>query len=508
MNEWTPRIIILALLALVLGVPLAFEPAAATRDVAASGDKLIIYSPHNEQIRHEFARGFNLWRQSQDLPPVIFDWRAGGGTSDIRKKILADFTAKARAGTESDGIGADLFFGGGDYEHGKIAKGVKVNRDGEEIEIPITTPAQFPPGKLEEIFPSPRIGGEKLYDKNLSWVGTALSSFGIVYNRDVLKMLGLREPITWADMRDPGYRHWIALADPGHSGSIAATYNAILRRSGWTEGWATLRRIFANARYFTAGASKVPVDVSAGEAAAGMCIDFYGRFQAGAIGQDRVGYVDPPFMTAITADPITILRGAPQPKLANDFVLWVLSPGGQRLWQGKAGSPGGPEKYELRRLPIRRDIYTSNEMKTWVDQVNPFEIAKPFADGMPDLYGTVTPVAHALAIDIHDELSAAWSAIVDHPDHPRRSEMLALFDAMPPELTLTWPDADMASNWQAYLDDGSHPRHGAAAEGLGLFVKTLTARWKDGDQQLKDRLRWSLFFRDNYRRIVAIAAGG
>src|SRR5690606_24705363 len=122
-----------------------------------------------------------------------------------------------------------------------------------------------------------------------------------------------------------------------HSGSIAAAYNAIVMRLGWEEGWQTLRRIYANARYFTASATKVPVDVGSGEAAAGMCIDFYGRFQAGAVsaagGGSRVGYVDPPFMTAINADPISIMRGTANRELANEFVVWLLSVQGQRLWQ-------------------------------------------------------------------------------------------------------------------------------------------------------------------------------
>src|SRR5690606_9298033 len=98
-----------------------------------------------------------------------------------------------------------------------------------------------------------------------------------------------------------------------------------------------MRRIYANARYFTASAGKVPVDVSAGEAAAGMCIDFFGRYQAGAIGGDRVGYVDPAFMTAVTADPISILRGAPNETIAHEFVRWLITPPAQRLWQARLG---------------------------------------------------------------------------------------------------------------------------------------------------------------------------
>ena len=507
--RWAQLAVLLAMV-LVLAAPLAFRSSPTKRsrvdtDAAGARLKLVIYSPHNDQIRHEFALGFNRWREEQGKSQVEFDWRAGGGTTDIRKKIIAEFHAKARNGREAEGIGADLLFGGGNYEHNKLARGIEISRNGSTERVAITAPVQFGDGQLLRIFPEPSIGGERLYHKDLSWVGAALSSFGIVYNRDVLNTLGLDEPRTWSDLQQEQYRGWIALADPGHSGSIAATYNAILRRRGWADGWRTLRRVFANARYFTASASKVPVDVSAGEAAAGMCIDFYGRHQAGAIGDRRVGYVDPPLMTAITADPISILRGAPQQALANQFVLWLLSKDGQGLWQRRRATESGPQLFELRRLPVRCDMYNKKEMDGWTDQVRPFEIAKPFPERMPDFFLTVSIVSHAMAIDVHDDLVAAWTAIVCHPQHPRRQDMLDLFDQMPPVLTLRWQDADMRRNWRHYLDDTGHKRHEATAGRLDQFMNDLYARWKHPDDKLRDRLRWTVFFRENYRQIVRIA---
>ena len=46
---------------------------------------------------------------------------------------------------------------------------------------------------------------------------------------------------------------------------------------GWHRGMSELLKIAANARYFTDSSSIVPNDVSRGEAAAGMAIDFYAR---------------------------------------------------------------------------------------------------------------------------------------------------------------------------------------------------------------------------------------
>ncbi len=523
MREHLAKIVIVGLMLLVVGVPFVLRPddASGTRtDADGPADRLIIYTPHNEQIRLEMSTAFNAWRSAQGLSPVVFDWRASGGTSDLRKTILAQFEAKARQGREDEGVGADLFFGGGEYDHNKLASGVKIERDGEEIKVRVAVAATLPEGLLETVFPSATIGGERLYHANKLWVGTALSSFGIVYNRDLLLMLGLDEPTTWADLADPAYQNWLALADPAHSGSIGATFNTVLKRTGWTEGWSMMRRVFANARYFSNSASKVPVDVSSGEAAAGMCIDFYGRTQAGAVAAagwsgdvegertSRVGYTDPVVdgrsMTATTADPITLLRGAPDRETAEQFIAWLLTKESQRLWQAKLGTEGGPVRYELRRQPIRPDLFTAEEKQTWADpQIDPYPTAVPIMAGMPDFFSAVSPITQAMAIDVHQDLVAAWRAILKTPDtHPDKAEMLRLFDEMPPALTLTWPDAELEQNWRAAVGEVDHPRHAEAAQVLSDFMARFNGR--DDDQKLKDKLTWTLFFRDNYRQIASM----
>jgi ABC-type Fe3+ transport system substrate-binding protein len=507
MRDWLPRIIILGLLGIVLGVPFVFKPADASHTAgnADGSARLVIITPHNEQIRSEIANAFNTYRKALGKEPIGFDWRTSGGTSDLRKMVIADFTAKAAVGYASQGIGIDLFFGGGDYEHNQLARGVPV--EGQDDREPIVEPIVLPQGMLQQVYPKDNIGGEPLYHPKLYWCGVVLSSFGIVYNRDVLEMRHLTEPSTWSDLENPNYHGWLALADPAHSGSLAQTYNTILRRAGWNEGWAQLRRIFANARYFTSGASKVPVDVSSGEAAAGMCIDFYGRYQAGAVGGNRVGYIDPPYVTAVTADPITILRGAPQQELANEFVVWILQKDTQKLWQRRIGTANGPVTFELRRQPIRRDLYTSEEAKNWTDPlIKPFEIARDFPKGTPNYYSYVAPVAHSMAIDIHEELGQAWAAINSVSDsHLNKAKMIELFDAMPDPLVLKWDSQELAANWLTIMQSTDHPQRKQVVDSINAHYQALKQRWSDHDQQLKDRLDWTLFFRENYRQIVELA---
>lgn len=507
MNDKFTWAAVLGAMLLVIGVPFALRPA---QPVLAKPDaeKLIIITPHNEQIRFELSRAFNSYRQSKGEDPIFFDWRSSGGTSDLRKQVFSELSAAAAKGLEDKGIGYDLFFGGGDFEFGNLARGIVFKRDGKDIKISALEPLALDDAFLKEVFPEPTIAGAPLYHPQKLWVGAVLSSFGIMYNRDVLAARGLSEPRTWSDLASDKLRQGVALSDPSHSGSIAMTYNVILRRTGWTEGWALLRRAFANGRYFTSSAAKVPVDVSAGEAAVGMCIDFYGRQQAGAIGGNRVGYVDPQYMTSINPDPIGMLRGAPHRKIAIEFITWLLSKEAQGLWQRKIGTPGGPTTFELRRAPIRRDMYVPEETANWADSADPFGAAKVMPDGTPDYFTSVAPITHAIAIDIHDELKTAWSAIIDHPDHPQRAKMLELFDAMPDDLILRWPDPELAATWRQVLETPDHPRKKEAVKILGDFSKSLTERYKvekGGDLLLADRQRWTLFFRDHYRQIAALA---
>ncbi len=462
------RWLIGAVLVVLLGVPLL-----ARRSEDGGGDaarRLVILSPHNEQIRSELGRGFSRWHEVNFGEPAIVAWSTPGGTSEIRKMLIASTEAALRDGRPIGG-NADLLFGGGSYEFKQLSKPVSVEVvemvDGEERTVErtgsILEPVEIPVAMLEEVYGDGRIGDERLFDEKGSWFGVALSGFGIVYNRQVLAELGVPEPSVWADLADPRLRRWVVLANPGQSGSVATAMEAILQRRGWDEGWAILRRMAANSRSFVSSAAKAPIDVSSGDAAAGLCIDFYGRYQAQSLRDaalaidepelDRLGYVDPPGQTVIDPDPIAMLTGAPDPELAKRFIEFCLSEEGQALWQFRAGSeadptigaPAGPDRFELRRMPVRRDLY-ERFADRMVDQVDPWSVASAVPDPDSSMRAFIAPIFAAAAMDRAPLLQAAWDAIVEHPayptggglvrsvdvDDPTLAAMLDRFDAMPP----------------------------------------------------------------------------
>ena len=489
------RIIILAALVITLVVPFALRPNQTSREHA--DDILTIITPHNEAIRHEFTLGFRQWYQERTGRTVAIDWRVIGGTSDIARFLESEYVAAFRnhwtnrlkrpwsievlAGfsnhrLSSDasaiakearevflasevGCGIDVFFGGGPYDF--IVQGnagrIVSNR------LLQTHPEYF----VDEIIPQ-TFAGEEFWDKQGRWIGTVLSTYGIIYNRDALKRLGIdRAPADWSDLADGRYIGEIALADPTKSSSITKAFENLIQqqmqrrlaqlrrleagengddaerkaalekqavRDGWLAGLGLLQLIGANARYFTDSSQKPPIDVAQGDCAAGICIDFYGRSQVevtqqrGA-GEARLAFVSPRGGAVSSVDPVALLRGAPNREVAEAFIEYNLTMDAQKLWNFRPGTPGGPSRYALRRLPVRRDFYEHAEWKEF--RSDPEE--EPFAGSEQLIYqpawtgGVFREMAfiiRVMTLDTHQELVRAWRAINAAPE-PRKASALA-----------------------------------------------------------------------------------
>lgn len=505
----SPRVFVILALILVLGVPFLFRPESARPPDGAL--RLVIISPHNEQIRAEFGRAFSDWHEANFGVPVVIDWRRPGGTTEIRRQLEAQYTAAIRDGRISpDGAAQpgvmpyDILLGGGSYEHEQIKRGVTVQlRDAGEpraVRIPFSIPVDFDDATLFNWFGANIVGAQPLYDDpDKYYFGTALSGFGIAFNRDALAHLGLTEPDSWDDLTDHRYSGWLALADPRQSGSVATSYDSILSNLGWDDGWRLLRAMCANARYFSASSAKVVIDVAHGDAAAALSIDFYGRYESQALrkpgqsaDESRVGYVDPPGVVFIDPDPVSVLRGGPSPDLARRFVEFCMSDEGQALWQfpavGEQAEPGalGPREFELRRMPIVRSMYDKH-FDSFVDKVDPFKIASPVASkGWRSLIG---PMFGAFAIDVHHEMRTAWDAM-----HRAKQN----------------PDADPALI--AQMEDAFYamPLHtlpsGETLEFTEANYRAIRADWAARDRAAELRIEYTKFFKARYAEVTRLAA--
>ena len=298
---------------------------SSTRDASI----LTIISPHGKEIQNEFERGFK-----SKFPSAKLKWIDQGGSSDALRFVLDQF--KGKRGEQ--GIGVDVFFGGGADSF-------------QEME----SAGALQPLPSEYSIPS-QINGVPLRGEDNVWVAAALSGFGILSNRAIMQRDKLPALQTWSDLGNPQLRGRVALADPRHSGSAHMAYEIILQANGWEKGWKILTQMAGNSSAFGKSSSKLLEDVSSGEAVAAPAIDFYALSKvAGANG--KLSYVEPAGQRVVTADPIGILRGAANQKMARDFVAFVMSTPGQKLWLLEKGANGGPQNETLYRLAALPSLY-------------------------------------------------------------------------------------------------------------------------------------------------------
>lgn len=486
------RIIIVVALVTVVALPFVLRPKQ--RPPERADDTLTLITPHNEAIRHEFSVGFARWYKARTGRTVNLDWRVIGGTSDITRFLESEYTASFRnhwtgklkrpwstevqagfanprlstdasaaareARTEflvsEVGCGIDLFFGGGPYDFSRQAEAGRL--------VPARVTKTMPEVFRDDVIPE-TFAGEPYRDPQGRWIGNVLSSYGILYNKDSLSRLGIdHAPIEWGDLTDPRYVGEVALADPTKSSSIAKAFENLVQqqmqrrwtalraaaeitpvdpksveqraiREGWIAGLRMLQLIGANARYFTDSSQKPPIDVAQGDCAAGICIDFYGRSQAGVTqsrgGESRLRFVAPRGGSVSSVDPIALLRGAPHREVAEAFIEFTVTMDAQKLWNFRPGTPGGPQRFALRRLPVRRDYYLHPE---WTEFRSDPE-ADPFAD--PDrliykpawtsgLFREMAFIIRVMALDTHAELVSAWRAVNAAPEAQRARALVEL----------------------------------------------------------------------------------
>ncbi|HNR93098.1 MAG TPA: extracellular solute-binding protein [Kiritimatiellia bacterium] len=548
----TRNLSILAVLAAVVALPFVFRQETGVREWREGDPVLVVITPMNEAIRHEYALGFSRWHAENFGSPVKVDWRNIGGTTEISRYLTSEFVSSFRAwwtaqGRPWRGDGAaiilsksfnpdakpgdvdeadwaeqcsmyaafrgtddpqafssriDMYFGGGAYD------GDSATRQG--LLVPAWAPEEIPPGLLAtdagaELIP-PGMSGEVW--RTPTWYGTTLSTFGICYNRDRMLAQGMdRDPEHWADLADPRWFGTLGLADPTKSGSIAKAFETIVQvqcrhaveaagfgpmiddyelriaaaklapgqmpegvpeeyqqavETGWMNGLRLIQKIGANARYFTDSASKVPLDVGMGNAAAGLAIDFYGRFEAqvsnAGHGRESMAYVTPRGESGVSSDPISLLRGAPRREIAQRFIQYLLSEEGQKLWCYRVGEPGGPQKYALQRFPIRRDFYPSDNpvfqaaherhrAHTTEDMSRPsldaYRLAEEYVyrpRWTAGHFGLFRDLVRAMCMDAGKELRMAWGEIVARggPEAcPRAMDALQRLPLEPEPLTWT-----------------------------------------------------------------------
>src|SRR5688572_3580225 len=153
--------IYLILFLLVLGLPFLLRGAITQAPPDRSEARIVVVTPHNQDIRREFAYAFSQWHREKYGGGVEIDYRTPGGTNDIKRLLentygrYRDKEGKLPAEMPAD---IDIVWGGGDFFFNSELR--KLGSPPMNVLQPIRLEAAF----LAEAFPQERIAGVKLYD--------------------------------------------------------------------------------------------------------------------------------------------------------------------------------------------------------------------------------------------------------------------------------------------------------------------------------------------------------
>jgi ABC-type Fe3+ transport system substrate-binding protein len=419
-----------------------------------AASQLVILSPHNEAIREEFERGFSRWHTTHHGEPVDIDWRMVGGSSESIRFVQSEYSRKP------DGIGIDIFFGGGQEPYYEFA------------EKHLIDPFQLPAAVLDGL--APDVAGIELRAPDFSWYGAAISSFGILQNLRVHQLAHLPSIQRWADLAQPALKGWVGAGDPRGSGTMHVMFESFLQARGWNDGWNLLTRVAGNTRRFDRISSTTAKDAAVGETAYALAIDFYAFTQIAAAGRTNLAFLLPLDFAAVNPDGIAILRGAPHRDLARRFLEYVLSDDGQKLWLLPQGHPEGPVRHSIERMPVRPGLYTAYRDISNIGH-SPFDLPAGFrydARLAQQRRGVVATLAGAIFVDVHDDLKAAWNVVIQRGLRPADLAELGrvpITEAEAMELSgKPWRDPAMRHARKTEWQNWAQKKYRALAHGRGL----------------------------------------
>lgn len=359
---------------------------------ALAVDTLIILSPHRRSINEEFIPKFKEFYKQKYAKEIEVNWIDQGGTSDDLRFLGAKFGANPAT------AGIDIFWGGGLATFETISKSNWL----AEYKLPADLRKQLPV----------KLAGIPTTDKNSSWFGSAATSFGIFYNKKLLKMQRTKVPKIWADLADPAYFGQVSATDPRHSGGASTMNSIILQGYGWDKGWQILGGLAANTRKFTHSSSDPIKAIISGEASLAPTIDFYAAAKIGDLGSDNLGFILPSDYTILDPDPVGILKGAPNRQSAERFVQYILSPEAQKILILPKGQQGGPVKETIGRMAVNTEAYNQVQLKSI--SADPMKFKSTFNVDFAkssSLSAILNDMVGAIHVDIQSELRAAIDAI-------------------------------------------------------------------------------------------------
>ncbi|WP_455140019.1 ABC transporter substrate-binding protein [Candidatus Hodarchaeum mangrovi] len=442
------------LLGIFLGFLLlgAFIPTIENMAAPQITDTLVILHPHSSEFADHVIDAFKVWYTTETGNDI---------TVTTSVKYSGDCYADVVTwnGTNPE---ADVWWGGGEFYFEEARRANLL----EPYEV------------VEDGNISAYLGGWHLKDDSdttPTWYAAAMSGFGIIYNTAYLTAEGLDVPTTWASLADPQYFGHVAMTDPDLSGSTVAIVKQLLQfmadehsgseitfAANVTSAWELWVKISGNIGTFSTSSSKVPADVSEGNAGIGLCIDYYAL-------DIMVNNTDIGFTyggaTTVSPDPAGIIKGAANLAPAQKFMDFLTGTAGQTL----VGDYRTPANFKAGTASHIPKAFTT----TGAPNTAAFPIISPFNPAIDGaIHSRAETLFHYWIVENHDDLKAAWEKIISLNDGSQKDDAIAALVKLPADfngtmaglVALKYKDSAVTGNWTA---------HGAAqfAEALEIAGK-------------------------------------
>ena len=199
--------------------------------------------------------------------------------------------------------------------------------------------------------PEASVYEKALYDPEGYYYGTKLITTGIAYHQQApLK------PKSWADLANPEVKNMGTMPSPLYSG--AALIHLATLTDNADLGWDYYESLKENAVMPQGGNGAVVSALASGSQAYGVLVDYL------AIREKAKGapieFVFPEEGVSMVTEPVAIMKGAKNPKAAEQFIDFVLSKEGQTLVLEQGYLPAHPELPVPTGFPAREDIKLMN----------------------------------------------------------------------------------------------------------------------------------------------------
>jgi len=169
----------------------------------------------------------------------------------------------------------------------------------------------------------------KYKDPEGFWTGIDVDFIGFASNKTFLKEKGIKAPQSWEDLTRPEFAGQICLGSPATSGTGYTFITTVLQVMGEAKGWEYLKRLNPNVAQYTRSGIGPTQLVGRGEVGVGILFahDILGSIHKGfpmemSLPQEGTGF---DLFCAV------MLKGAPEPEMAKDFLEWAVTPESQEL---------------------------------------------------------------------------------------------------------------------------------------------------------------------------------